>query len=59
MLELGFLNFNVFFKDDFLALTLAWTDARYHIYLMSCIEERVVLKGFCMDSSPVMHFLSL
>ena len=54
MLGLAFVNFNVFFRDDFLALTLSWPDIRYHISLTSFIEERVALKGFCMHSIPEM-----
>ena len=59
MLGLVFLKFNVFFKDDFIALTLAWPDTRDPIYLMSYIGERVTLKGFCVYSSPTMLFTSL
>ena len=32
-----FVNFNVFFRDDFHALNLAWPDARDYIYQISCI----------------------
>ena len=59
VLGLVFVNFNVFSKDYFLALTLAWPDSIDHIILMSCIGERVTLKGFCMNSSPAMLFPSL
>ena len=48
VLGLAFVNFNVFFKDDSLALTLDWPDEMYPIYLMYCIGERFNLKVFCM-----------
>ena len=38
VLELDSVNFNVFFRDVFLALTLAWPDARDTIFPMFCIR---------------------
>ena len=59
VLGLDFVNFNIFFRDDFLALTMVWPDDKYHISLLSYIGGRVTLKGFCMDSSPAVPFPSL
>ena len=59
VLVLVFVIFNVLFKDDFLALTLAWPDARDHISLVSCIWYRVSLNEFLIDSSPAIPFPSL
>ena len=56
---LVFVNNKVFFKDNFITLALTWPDARDHIFLISCMGERVTLKGFSMESSPAMTFPSL
>ena len=53
------MKFNVFFKDDLLALTLACPDARDHISLMPDIGDRVTLKLLCMYLSPAIPFTSL
>ena len=38
VLRLVFVKFNFFFRDYFLALTLAWPDVMGAISLMSCIR---------------------
>ena len=59
VLGLDFVKFNVFFRNSFLAFTLDWPDARDPVSLISCIGERVTLKGFFIESNLEMPFPSL
>ena len=46
VLGLVFVNFDMFFRDDLLALNLYCLGARDNISLMSCIRKTATLKGF-------------